>query len=294
MMPIQNLKQTFQREKLMSVSNIAVMTITFLVLGLFISIVAYSQTAIRNLEKQAQISVFFKDDFVESNILSLKNELEQDKRVKEISYISKDDAYKLFTEINKDDPIVLESVSASILPASLEIKAKNIKDLSPLSQELSQKDGVEEVKFFKDVIDRFKFWRNIAYGVGASFAAISLLISFSIIIISLRIAINSKGEELEILKLVGASDTFVKQPLIDMGIFFGTASALIASLILITISLILNIVGSGGRYIELSFLPDVLINITIFAILLSVILIAVGVSLGYFGSKAAIKKYLKY
>lgn len=293
-MQMQNLKQMFQREKLLTVSNIAVMTITFLILGLFISIVAYSQTAIRNLEKQAQISVFFKDDFVESNILNLKATLEQDKRIDEVAYISKEDAYKIFTEINKDDPIVLESVSANILPASLEVKAKNIKDLSLLARELSQNDGVEEVKFFEDVINRFKFWRNIAYGVGASFAFISLLISFSIIIISLRITINSKGEELEILKLVGASDMFVKQPLIDMGIFFGTASALIASLILIIISLIFNIAGAGGRYIELGFLPNVLINITVFAFLLSAILIVVGTSLGYFGSKAAIKKYLKY
>ncbi len=293
-MQMQNLKQMFQREKLLTVSNIAVMTITFLILGLFISIVAYSQTAIRNLEKQAQISVFFKDDFVEANILNLKADLEQDKRIDKITYISKEDAYKIFTEINKDDPIILESVTAKILPASLEIRATNIKNLSPLAQELSQNDGVEEVKFFEDVIKKFKFWRNIAYGVGASFAFISLLISFSVIIVSLRITINSKGEELEILKLVGASDMFVKQPLIDMGIFFGTASALIASLILIIISLIFNIAGAGGRYIELGFLPNVLINITVFAFLLSAILIVVGTSLGYFGSKAAIKKYLKY
>ncbi len=283
-----------KKEKLLIISNISVMTVTFLVLGLFISVVALSQTALRNLEKQAQVTLFFKDDFPEPNVLALKNTLEADDRVFSVKYVSKEDALALFTELNKDDPILLESISASILPASLEIRTKKLDELPVLAEELRLIDGVEEVKYFKDVIETFRFWSKIAYTIGFSMVAVLILISFAVVMITLRLTINSKGTELEILKLVGASNDYVKKPLIKQSVTFGIVSALIASAILMLISLILQLTGAFTGKIELGFLPDVLISMTIFTILLSFVLIASGFTLGYLGSITAIRKYLNY
>lgn len=283
-----------KRERLLAASNIAVMTITFLVFGAFISIVAFSQTALRTLEKQAQITLFFKDTFTEESILNLKKELETDERISEIQYISKTQAFEIFTEINKNDPLLLESISADILPASLEIRTKNIKDLSVFAQNLNSLEGVEEVKFFKDVVEQFKKWSNIAYSVGFALVIIFLVISFAVVIVTLRLTINSKGTELEILKLVGASDDYVKKPLIRLGVFFGVSSALIASIILLLAIVIVQVTGSFGGYIEFAFLPNFLINLNVFGVSLSFILILSGFLLGYLGSQAAIKKYLQY
>ena len=69
---LKNLLANLKREKMLSVSNVLVMTFTFLFLGLFIFVVVWSQTALRYLEQQVQVSVFFKDDFSEANILALK------------------------------------------------------------------------------------------------------------------------------------------------------------------------------------------------------------------------------
>jgi cell division transport system permease protein len=287
---IKNLK----REKLLVASNIAVMTITFLMLGAFISLVAFTQTGLRTLEKQAQITIFFKDEFVEDQILELQKELEVDERISSTNYVSKEDAFKIFTELNKDDPLLLESISASILPASLEIRTENIDDLAVFSEDLSKLDGVEEVKFFKDVIESFKKWSRIAYTVGFLVVALFIIISFSVVMVTLRITIDSRGKEIEIMKLVGASNAYVKKPLIQQGVFFGLSSALIASIILILISVIIQLSGVFGGYVEFVFLPDFLINLTVFSMAVSFLLVVLGIALGYFGSLAAIKKYLKY
>jgi len=173
-------KQNLKRERLLFLSNVFVMTITFLLLGVFITVVVLTQSFVKNLEQQAQVTLFFKDDFPENKIIELKDKLVTDDRVLDIKYISKNDAFNLFKEINKDEPVLLESISPEILPASLEVRAKNINDLTPLSEEYKSFDGVEEIKFFKDVIDRFRYWSSVIYLGGLALVLIFFTISYSV------------------------------------------------------------------------------------------------------------------
>ena len=282
---LKNLFANIKREKLMALTNITVMTITFLILGVFISLVFLTQTAIKHLEEQAQVTIFFKDDFSEQNILSMKQKVESDKRVAAVNYVSKNDALKIFMEINKSEPILLESISANILPASLEIKAKNISTLKNLAEEYSKTDGVEEIKYFKDVIDKFSYMTKIIYIAGSSLLAVFLIVSFSVILITIRLTIQSKGTELEILKLVGATDSYVKTPLIYQGVFFGLISAVISSSFLFLLFFILQFSG---------VLSPTAPSFLVFPLLLTVILTFAGFALGYLGSITAVKKYLNY
>ncbi len=278
----------------MSVSNILVMTVTFLLLGVFIYVISISQTALRYLEQQVQLSVFFKDDFKEDAILTLKAKLENDARISTVKYISKEDAFKIFSELNKDEPILLQSISPSVLPASLEIKAKNISDLNPISEELSKMDGVEEVRFFKDVVQKFKVWSSVVYIVGFVLVTLFFVISYSVILNTVRTTIHSKGVELEIMKLVGASDRYVKNPLIYQGTIFGLMSSTIAGLLLLIVGVYLNSANYFAGGLSFGFLPTLYINPLVFALILFLVLLLSGFVLGYFGSSKAVKKYLKY
>jgi cell division transport system permease protein len=290
----ENLKTYLQKEKLMTLSHFLVMGITFLVLGIFINIIVLSQTMLGYLEDQAQITLFFKDEFGEDKIIPFRDELISDERVAEATYISKEEALRIFKEINEDQPVLLESISASVLPASIEIKTKDISDLETLSNELGQKEGVEEVRFYKDVIERFRSVSNVVYIVGAVLVVIFFIISYSVIVSSLRTAINSRGSELEVMKLVGASDPYVKKPFIYQGVFFGVSSALAASVITILIGFGLSKWDVFSKGFSLGFLPGVFISPVIFSLILSLILVLSGFLLGFFGSSAAVKKYLKY
>lgn len=294
----ENFLISVRREKLLILANMVAMTVTFLVLGLFISVAVVSQTILKSLEDQAQLTVFFKDDFNEENILALKDSLMGDPRVNSVKYISKEDAFKIFTDMNKDEPILLESVSKSILPASIEIKTKKLNDLSTFADDLGKKDGVEEVKFFKDVIEKFKTWSTGVYAVGVFLTILFLVVSYSIIVVTLRVTIHSKGQELEVMKLVGASDTYVKAPLIFQGLFLGFLSSSISSVVLLLIiffSDVINVLPERlGLRVFFFSLPPAQYSVYIYGVLLSLVLIASGMVLGYVGSLSAIKKYLKY
>lgn len=291
----ETLKATFERERLMSVSTFAVMTLTFLIFGIFIGLIAITQTGINYLENQAQLTIFFKDDFPEENILQLKSQFESDARVSTVTYISKEEAFRIFSEINKDEPILLESISANILPASLEVRTENLRDLSVLAQEYNQLDGVEEIKFFEDVIESFRYWSSVIYIVGFTLLTVFLIISFAIIIATLRAVIDSKGIELEILKLVGATDRYVKSPLLFQGMFFGTVSATAAAFVLFLIFLGVRTLSLFGKeLLYITVIPGMEIGPWIFILLLVVLLISSGALVGYLSSWAAVRKYLKY
>ncbi len=290
----ENLKYYLQREKLMTLSHFLVMGITFLILGIFINVVVLSQTMLKYLEDQAQVTVFFKDEFGEDKILPLKDQISGDERISEVRYVSKEDALRIFKEINKDEPVLLESISASILPASLEIKTKNISDLEVLTNELKIVDGVEEVRFYKDVVQRFKSVSNVVYIIGFVLVVSFFVISYSVIISSLRTAINSRGPELEVMKLVGASDSYVKNPFIYQGVFFSVVSATSASVLMILFGLAIGKWNVFSKGLSIGFLPGFFIDPLTFSFVLSFILLISGFLLGYFGSSAAVKKYLKY
>ena len=292
-----SLKRMFadlKKERLHSTSNVLIMAITFLVLGVFITVVAMTQTALRFLENQAQVTVFFKDEFEEPGILQLKDRLSADERISEVSYISKNDAFKIFTEVNKNEEALLESISADILPASLEIKTKNIADLSTLSEEFSSLEGVEDVRFFKDVIEKFRVWSGIAYIAGFVLAGIFMTISYSVVISTLRSAIRSKAGEIEIMKLVGASENYVRTPFVQQGLFFGLVSSAIAGIFFVVFL-------SAGYYAEFlswnlsfGFIHGFSITPVVFSLGLAFVLVLSGGLLGYLGSSVAIKKYLEY
>ena len=290
----ENLKYYLQKEKLMTVSHFLVMGITFLLLGLFIDVIVLSQTTLKYLEDQAQITIFFKDEFGEDKILPFKDKLEKDGRISAVTYVSKEEALRIFKEINKDEPVLLDSISASVLPASLEVKAKNISNLDQLAEEFKKTDGVEEVRFYKDVVQRFRAVSSAVYIVGFLLVVAFFTISYSVIVSSLRTTINSRGTEVEIMKLVGASDTYVKSPFLYQGVFISLVSAASASIVIMLLGVAMSKWGVFSKGLSLGFIPGFFIDPILFSIILSLILLISGFLLGYFGSSSALKKYLKY
>ena len=288
--------KSVKRETFLSVSNVAVMTVTFLVLGVFVGVMGLSRTGLSKLQEQAQVTIFFNDDFAEEKILDLKASLEADPRILHIAYVSKEDAFNLFTEMNKDDPILLESISSNILPASLEIKSGDLSDLPVLAQEFEELDGVEEVKFFKDVIENFRRLSNLLILVGLIMVGIFLIISYAVIMVTLRITVSSKGTEFSIMKLVGATDKYIKKPLVFQSMFFSVSAAVLASILLVILFIILNSVHLLGLETLISFtlFSTIKIGLTSFLLGLVFILVVSGFLLGYLGSLTAVKKYLKY
>ncbi len=285
--------ETIKKEKMLSIANILIMTITFLVLAVFLTLVFASQSTLAYLEQQTQVTAFFEDEFTEDKIKSLQKELEKDERIFSVEYVSKQKALEIFMELNKDEPLLLESVSANILPASINVKTNQIEDLQAVSEELSKVQGVEGVKFFKDVVESFRAIANIIYVVGFVLSGIFLFISYSAIVLLLRTYINRRGTELEIQKLVGASNNYVKKPIVAQGIFFSVISGIKAVFIILIFTAIFQVLY-GPQELLVPFSKGLTISIWVYSAILGGIILASSYFLGLIGSSSAVKKYLEY
>lgn len=222
-----------RRSPYQALAAILTMFLTFLLGGMVFLASTASVFILGYFESKPQITVFFADKATKEDADNLTKTLQATGKVASTKYISKEDALAIYREQNKNDPLLLEMVTADILPASLEVSATDpiyLKDLEPTIKAAS---GVEEVVFQKDVVDTLLAWTNGIRIVGGSVVGILVLDSLLIIVTVIGMKIAIRREEIEILRLVGASPWYIRMPFILEGGMYGTVGAL-ASWVIIT------------------------------------------------------------
>ncbi|PJE51833.1 hypothetical protein COV27_01350 [candidate division WWE3 bacterium CG10_big_fil_rev_8_21_14_0_10_39_14] len=269
-------------------TSVLVMTLTFFVSSLFIISAYISNIVLRHLESKAQVTAFFKDSSAEESIISTKKSLEETDLTAEVVYVSKEEALKIYMGQHKSEPLLLESISSSIFPASLDVRAKNIKDLPILAGMLEKVEGVEEVVYYKDVIATFQKWADTVKYAGLFLVGVLGLISILVVLVTISSAIHSKKEEIVVMRLIGASDWHIRGPFLAQGIFYGVGSAFIS---MVFIGAILPFIYP---YFNNVFSGIPIPAFTVFTVLaLLGIELVFGALLGAFGSIIALRKYLK-
>ena len=157
---VTNALKNIRRSPYQSIAAVLILTLSIFVTQIFFLLSFTSQLVLQYFETRPQVTAFFTDDVSEEIILSLKQQFEAQSYVNEIVYVSKEEALKIYREQNSDDPLLLEMVTADILPASLEVSATTVDDLPIIAQELEKTSGVEEVAYQTDVVDALKKWTS--------------------------------------------------------------------------------------------------------------------------------------
>lgn len=264
-------------------------SLTFYLASIFVLLAGGSQAILRYFETRPQVTAFLKDDVKTSQVEEIKAKLEATGKVAAIKYISKEEALAIYREQFKDDPSLLEMVTANILPASLEVSAKEIPSLQDIAQILRDEPDIEEVIFQEDVVSSLGSWTSNIRKAGIELVGSLFLISFLMISVIVGMKVVLRKEEIEILQLVGASGWYIRLPFILEGIIYGAVGAM---------------VGWGLAYIRLLYLAPNLAQflkgtpispvpqiILMLAILGGEILL--GVLIGTLGSFLALRRYLK-
>lgn len=287
-----------RRSPYQAMAAILTMFLTFLLAGVFFLATVSSVLVLQFFESKPQITVFFTDKATADDSRTLEKTLDATTKVASMKYVSKDDALAIYREQNKNDPLLLEMVTADILPASLEVSAKDPKFLSELDPLIRKAQGVEEVVFQKDVVDTLLSWTKAIRIVGGSLAILLAIDSLLIIMTVVSMKIALKKEEIEVLKLVGASPWYIRMPFIMEGGFYGVTGAFMSWIIITGLVIWL-------RPMVLSFLGMipaigiVLGSLTSAPFLLSAggfmgAMLIVGFFLGSVGSLVALGRYLKF
>lgn len=223
--------------------SVATISVVFLVLvgfGAFLVFNAVSSLALSDIQNKVDISVYFKIDAPEDRILDVKKSLEGMPEVRAVEYVSRDKALEIFKEEHKDDPKIsqtLEGLNDNPLVAFLNIKARDLKDYAAISNYLNKesfKEIVDNVSYTESavVIDRLTRMKK-AVEQGGLLLLIFISVTAALIIFNtVRLAIYSNREELAIMRLVGASNFFIRGPYLIEGVLFGLIGSILATAVL--------------------------------------------------------------
>lgn len=250
---------------------------------------------IDSLENKVDISVYFKEEAKEEDILILKDELSQTPEIKNVEYISQEEALDRFIQRYEDDATVIESlaeVGNPLLP-SLNIKAwqaSQYSDITAFLENSSQKELINKIDYFerKPVIERiYSITANINT-IGLFFSIVLAIVSVLVAFNQVRLAIYNSRGEIKIQRLVGASNWFIKGPFLIQGAISGIIAAFASFIIFILTVYFLN-----PKFIvlfpELNIFNFLLNNFGIFFLLH----ISIGIVLGISSSIFAIRRFLE-
>lgn len=280
-----------------TVATILVLSIPVALISSLLILKEANKVLISNIQEKADISIYFKEDASENDISKLEEEISKVPEVKEVKYISKEEALQRFKERHKDNPVLIEAieeVGGNPFLASLNIKAFEASQYEAISGFLEKsefKEIIGKVDYYqrKPLIDRIFSLTLVIEKTGISLFILMALVAVLVTFNTVRLSIFNQKEEIKIQKLVGASNWFVRGPFLVQGAISGILAALVS----------LSIFALGCWFlspkIESFFFPEFnLFNyFKVNLLILFSIQLLVGISLGIVSSFIAIRKHLK-
>lgn len=245
---------------------LSIVTIIILILALFsinmlLTVRVISQAAIGAVKEKIDVNLYLKSDSIEDEIMALKGEISNLSQVKKVSYISKADALEFFRAKNKDNPEILQALrelgknpltpSLVIIPKNTEFFQELINELNKVESELIESRNFADHKLLLGKINNIA---NKVNEVGMFISVVFILITLLVVYNTIRVAIYTHRKEIAIMRLVGASDSFIQMPFL--------LSSLIYSLVGVIIIIIIfyPFLGLLQPYLE-AFFVDYNVNI---------------------------------
>lgn len=292
----------FVRNASLSIAAMAVMLITLtIILFSFIANATFSNT-IQQISDKIDISVYLKDSVTAPQKDNLIKELEQNSNVKSVTYISKDQALKTYKQQNASNVDLLVAISQTDnpLPATLNIKPIDPNKINDIKTVLDkpevkalQSDQTSYSGDRKEAIDKIahatSFFRKAGVAGVLVFALISVLIIFN----TIRMAIFNRRDEIQIMRLLGASTSYIRGPFVVESVLYGVISAIIS------VVLLNGLFVASSSTLQASSLGLLDINYSYeyfskhFWLFLTVQL-AIGILIGAASSVVATRRYLKF
>lgn len=290
MNPLKTTWHHIRRSPFQSLIAAMVMLLSFFFISLFAIINSGLSNVLKYFETKPEITLFLKDAVTENGIDTIKKDLQNYQGIKEVSYVSKEKALEIYKDQNKDNPLLTEMVTASILPASIEVTVSSPQVLEQIYQNYSTKtDVIDEIIYQKDVIDSLLNWTNITRKIGLSLILIIASISFLTMITIIGMKITNRKDEIKVSRLLGASNFYIKKPFLLEGIIYGLFGSIFGFIFSFLIAVI------SQKAINTFFQPVIFIDLKFsFYLVLLAIEVFVGIFLGFIASSIGVKRYIKF
>ena len=222
--------QGFWRNAAMSLAATATMTLMLLLLAGFWIVQAGFLASLSYVEDKVGVVADLEDSISDADLQGLQAQLGQMLEVKSVEYISKEEALRRYREQRaaqgEDD--LTSYLASNPLPASLEVKLRSPQDYRAVADFLEVQNGVAKVKNIEDMTERLVSVTNFLRTFGVVLLAVIGAIVLFIVINAIRLAVLNRAEEIEVMRLVGASDAFIRWPFVFEGALVGLFGAAIS------------------------------------------------------------------
>jgi len=229
--------QGFWRNPVMSIASTFTIGLMLLLFAFFLATDRGLQAAVGVLESKVELAIFLEDNARVSDVLALRARIEGDPAVSRVDYVTKAQAMARLVDIAARRPdIQIVDTSSNPLQDSLEIKLSHAQDASRVAASLREEIGkgvVSDVVDNPQVVDKLlTITRVLSFG-GLAVLAMMLIVALFVIVNTIRIAVHARRDEIEIMKLVGATDWFVRWPFIVEGMLVGALGAVAATVVVL-------------------------------------------------------------
>jgi len=274
--------KTLGRHKGIMFLSIVIMSLTLLVLAVFLLVTDNVLSALERTRQELSVYAYIEEGLTQNDIEQQYKKLLAMKEVESIVFISKAEAMTEFEEEFGEGSAILESLESNPLPASFRIALKDgYKEQSNIrlfAEQVTAVSGIENVDYGKEFLDRFSLMARVFLYVDMILGFIVVLSSVFIISNTVRLTILSRQKSIEILKLVGATNRFITTPFVLEGAFQGGLASLVSLALLALIYLVV-----------VKMLPD----IAFLDVQTSVLYVLTCIVLGSLGSFAALRRFLR-
>ncbi len=226
----------FGRNFWLSLVTITVLVLALLSVNILVSLNALSQTVISAVKEKVDISVFIKPEVEQIKVANFEDKLKKRPEVKEVVFVSKEVALADFKERHKEDPKILEAlkeIEKNPLADTLIVKAKSIDDYKNILNFINLEENQEIIKYqdytdHETIISRVNDISRKAKEVSLTITFVFTVIAILIIFNAIRVSVYTRREEVAVMRLVGASSSFIRLPFLLESVIFGLFAVLIA------------------------------------------------------------------
>ncbi len=288
----------FTRNLSTTLGSIITIFLSLLIIGIFCLAGAIVNNVVASVENQVSITAYVKDDASEADIQKVMDQVKTYDGVESVSFTTKDQALENFRKSTSNPEIVDQLDGQNPLPASIDVQLDDAQNVQAIASEIlanqnfvdicdNESDPSDSLQYGQKTVDKLFSLTNAIRTAGIALIALLIFIAFIFINNTIRLAILARRKEIAIMRLVGASNGFIRGPFLAEGSLHAIIGALLAILILeLSRNMLLP-----SMAVALPWLP-INIDLGLFLLIYVALLIA-GLVIGVLGSLFAMRRYLK-
>ena len=273
---------TFRRAPLLSALSVTTIAFSLFVVGLFGLVAVNLQRALREVAERVEIVAYLLPGTPIETITLAERDIEAFPEVQAATYVSEDSALARARAELVEFRDVLQELERNPLPASVEVKLKpryrDVQHVNDVAERLQGFGFVDDVRFGRDWVEHLDRLRQIAAAVGLVVGAAFAVVAIIIIGTTIRMAVLQRSREIAIMRLVGATDSFIRRPFLLQGAIKGMLGGFTAI---------------GLSYGAYALINRWLIHSAFFAPEQAVAIVGFGMLIGFFGSAASVGRHLR-